>query len=52
MGRFKHLDADQVRHIQAKVEENRAIIEQIATNAPPPRPAARDPALVEHNRTR
>ena len=31
MGRFRHLDKEQIRHIQAKVEENRAIIEQIAT---------------------
>lgn len=36
MGRFRHLDDDQIRHLQAKVEENRAIIEQIAAN---PRPA-------------
>ena len=31
MGRFRHLSEDQIGHIQAKVEENRAIIEQIAT---------------------
>ena len=32
MGRFRHLNEDQIRHLQAKVEENRAIIEQIAGN--------------------
>jgi phenylglyoxylate dehydrogenase beta subunit len=32
MGRFRHLDDDQIRHLQAKVEENLAIIEQIAAN--------------------
>ena len=30
MGRFRHLDADQVLHIQRKVEENLAFIKQIA----------------------
>ena len=30
MGRFRHLDADQVLHIQSKVEENLAFIKQIA----------------------
>jgi len=30
MGRFRHLDADQVLHIQGKVEENLAFIKQIA----------------------
>jgi phenylglyoxylate dehydrogenase beta subunit len=33
MGRFRHLDEEQIRHIQAKVEENRASIEQIATKS-------------------
>jgi phenylglyoxylate dehydrogenase beta subunit len=35
MGRFRHLDEEQIRHIQAKVGENRAIIEQIATKRAP-----------------
>ncbi len=30
MGRFRHLDADQVLHIQRKVEENLAFVKQIA----------------------
>jgi phenylglyoxylate dehydrogenase beta subunit len=30
MGRFRHLSPDQVQHIQAKVDENRAFVQQIA----------------------
>ena len=30
MGRFRHLDADQVLHIQNKIEENLAFVKQIA----------------------
>ena len=30
MGRFRHLSTEQVQHIQAKVEENRALVEQLA----------------------
>ncbi len=33
MGRFRHLTDDQIGHIQAKVEENRAVIAQIAAGA-------------------
>jgi len=33
MGRFRHLSEDQIGHLQAKVEENRALIEQIATKS-------------------
>ncbi len=29
MGRFRHLSTEQVQHIQAKVEENRALVEQL-----------------------
>jgi phenylglyoxylate dehydrogenase beta subunit len=30
MGRFRHLAQEQVQHIQAKVEENRAFVKQFA----------------------
>lgn len=33
MGRFRHLSEDQISHIQAKVEENRAVIAQLATRS-------------------
>jgi phenylglyoxylate dehydrogenase beta subunit len=35
MGRFRHLTEEQIDHIQAKVEENRVLVERIAVNAPP-----------------
>jgi phenylglyoxylate dehydrogenase beta subunit len=33
MGRFRHLSAEQVQHIQAKVQENRAFVERFAVSA-------------------
>lgn len=35
MGRFRHLSEDQILHIQGKVEENRALVEQLATKSNP-----------------
>jgi phenylglyoxylate dehydrogenase beta subunit len=34
MGRFRHLSPEQVQHIQAKVDENRAFVQQIAQRDP------------------
>lgn len=33
MGRFRHLSAEQIAHIQAKVEENRRFVERLAEQA-------------------
>jgi phenylglyoxylate dehydrogenase beta subunit len=52
MGRFRHLDGDQIRHIQSKVEENRAIIEQIATKRTQPEPPAQDRYVAGQKTTR
>jgi phenylglyoxylate dehydrogenase beta subunit len=51
MGRFRHLDEEQIRHIQAKVEENRAIIEQIATKRAPPESQAQHWPIAEQTTT-
>ena len=37
MGRFRHLTEEQVQHIQAKVEENRAFVQQISQQSYAPR---------------
>jgi phenylglyoxylate dehydrogenase beta subunit len=52
MGRFRHLDEQQIRHIQAKVEENRAIIEQIATKRTQPVSAAQGARIAAQQTTR
>jgi phenylglyoxylate dehydrogenase beta subunit len=51
MGRFRHLDEGQIQHIQAKVEENRAIIEQIATKRAQPESQARHRPIAEQATT-
>ncbi len=37
MGRFRHLTEEQIQHIQAKVEENRAFVQQISQQSYAPR---------------
>jgi phenylglyoxylate dehydrogenase beta subunit len=41
MGRFRHLSPEQVQHIQAKVEENRAFVQQISQQSQAPREPSR-----------
>ena len=51
MGRFRHLDEEQIRHLQAKVEENRATIEQIATKRAQPESQPQHRPIAEQTTT-
>lgn len=44
IGKYRHLSPDQLVHIQAKVDEQVALLKVLAVNSPPPPPAHRPPA--------
>ncbi|CAA7618116.1 NADH-dependent phenylglyoxylate dehydrogenase subunit beta [Candidatus Terasakiella magnetica] len=44
LGKYRHLDEDQLAHIQAKVDEQVALLKLLAAKSQPPAPAHRAPA--------
>ncbi len=46
IGKYRHLSQDQLDHIQAKVDEQVALLRIMASESPPPPPAHRQPATA------